>query len=122
MPRPSKFADPHVDGVPARLEPPLSLSPAERDVFVSLVASIDRKHLHASDLPLVVNYVRAIALEQRAAGELAKDPVNTRWLALWEKASRQMTASAARLRLSPQSRQSARAAGREPTLVARPWE
>ena len=122
MPRPSKFAAPHADGSPPALAPPSALSPDERAAFLALVASIDRKHLHESDLPLVVNYVRAIVLEQRAAAELTTDPTNTRWLALWEKSSRQMTASAARLRLSPQSRQPHAATGRRPPTGPRPWE
>jgi hypothetical protein len=71
---------------------------------------------------LVVAYVRAIAFEVQAAKELAADPLNTRWLAVWEKAGRSMVALAAKLRLCPQSRQHPRTTARMPPQSGpRPW-
>src|SRR5262245_21257898 len=76
MPRKSFVASlvPHVDGSPPQLQPPASLSPAERKVFADLVAGSDRKHFRKTDLPLLCAYVRAIDLEIRSAKFLAKNP------------------------------------------------
>ena len=123
MPRKSSEAllFPPVDGSPARLEPPVSLSETERNIFASLVATVDKKHFRPSDLPLVCSYARAIDLEGRAAKALADDPLDKGWLAVWEKASRVMVALSLRLKLSPQSRLSNRAAEREKSVFKRPW-
>jgi hypothetical protein len=87
-----------------RLEPPRSLSVAERKLFVDLVSSVVPEHFVHCDLPLVCAYVRAIALEERAAAQLRKTPADGKWLAVWEKAQRAMVALSLRLRLSPQAR------------------
>jgi 5-methylcytosine-specific restriction protein A len=87
-----------------RLEPPRSLSVAERKVFVDLVASVVPEHFVPCDLPLVCAYVRAIALEELAAVQLRKTPTDSRWLAVWEKSTRALVALSLRLRLSPQAR------------------
>jgi hypothetical protein len=110
-----------VDGRPPRLEPPPELGEIEREIFISLVSSVNTGHFQLSDRPLVVAYGRAIGFEQRAAQELAADPTSTRWLAVWEKAQRAMVALALRLRLSPQSR--TRTGAKSPDRHGpRPWE
>lgn len=123
MPRKSSEAllFPSVDGSPPQLEPPASLSAAEREIFVSLVSTIDRKHFRPSDLPLLNSYVRAIDLEARAAKALADDPCDKAWLSTWEKASRVMVALSMRLRLSPQARLPDRATERLKPVGKRPW-
>lgn len=111
-----------VDGAPPPLQPPPSLSESERVAFAELVASCDRRHFRASDMPLISVYVRAICLEERAARELNADPTSTRWLAIWEKAGRQVIAAAMRLRLSPQSRTAPRVIARQQHDVGPgPW-
>jgi hypothetical protein len=113
---------PDVDGQPPRLEPPPSLSAAERNVFNDLVAACDKKHLRGSDAPLLSSYCRAIVFEQQAAKRLEQNPLDTKALALWEKATRAIVSLSMRLRLSPQSRQTARATGRQQPRGPRPWE
>ena len=93
-----------VDGSPPRLQSPATLSPTERDIFTSLVSTVDRRHFRPSDLPLLSSYCRAIDLEARAAKALTDDPCDKQWLSAWEKASRVMVALSMRLRLSPQAR------------------
>ena len=110
-----------VDGRPRPLEPPADLSDEERTAFVSLINTIDTRHFRPSDTALVAAYVRAICFEARAAEELRKDPVNTRWLSLWEKSNRAMVALAGKLRLCPLSRQDPKSAGREQVPGKRPW-
>ena len=125
MPRKSSaaLAFPALDGLPPRLEPPATLSPAERQLFVDLVAACDRKHFRTSDGPLLNSYVRAIDLEARAAKALADDPCDKQWLSVWEKSVRAMTALSMRLRLSPQSRLPDRAVARQKVPIGpRPWE
>jgi hypothetical protein len=87
-----------------RLEPPRSLSERERKLFRDLVSSVVPEHFVHCDLPLVCAYVRAISLEERAAAQLRKTPTDSKWLALWEKSTRVLTALSLRLRLSPQAR------------------
>lgn len=64
-----------VIGKGPRLEPPASLSEAERSVFVGLVTACDPDHFRASDLPLLVRYTASIVLGDRAALELRKGAV-----------------------------------------------
>jgi hypothetical protein len=111
-----------VDGGPAALKPPSSLSAEERAAFTALVDAVDRKHFRLSDLPLLSAYARAICLEARAAEELRADPLHARWLSVWEKSNRVVVALSMRLRLSPQSRQDPKSAHRErPPGGPRPW-
>ena len=123
MPRKSSAALllPPIDGSPPRLEPASSLSPPERKLFIDIVAAVDRKHFRSSDAPLLYSYVRAIDLETRAAKALADDPCDSKWLAVWEKSVRAMTALSMRLRLSPQARLANRDVGREKPVGPRPW-
>jgi hypothetical protein len=69
------LAVPSVNGKGPRLEPPASLSKAERSVFVGLVTACDPDHFRASDLPLLVRYTESIVLADRAALELRKGAV-----------------------------------------------
>jgi hypothetical protein len=102
------LAVPSVNGKGPRLEPPASLSGAERSVFVGLVTACDPDHFRASDLPLLVRYVEAITLADRAALELRNGAVvkgkASPWLAVQREAVKAMVALSIRLRLSPQSR------------------
>ena len=113
---------PSVDGAPPALRPPPTLNGEEAKVFVALVEAADRKHFRSSDAPLLAAYARAIVFEACAAADLTKDPTNSKALALWEKASRSMVALAMRLRLSPQSRATAKTVGRQGPRLPVPWE
>ncbi len=55
-----------VDGKPPRLEPPTSLSEAERTVFIALVNSCDPTHFKASDVPLLSRYCEQTVLADLA--------------------------------------------------------
>ena len=129
MPRRSSasLAIPPVDGSPPRLEPPASLSPPERQLFVDLVAVVSRQHFRPSDMPLLCRYVEAAVLAEEAARQLRElgavvDGKPSGWLTVQEKSVRALTALSLRLRLSPQGRLSTRAAGRERAPpVPSPW-
>lgn len=91
-----------------RLNPPPTLTDAEAKAFRSIVASLDPEFFAPSDVPLLVEYVRASAQADIAATALAESGavVNGRaspWIVVQEKSVRSMVALAARLRLSPQS-------------------
>ena len=116
-----------VDGKPNRLNPPPSLSAAERAIFFDVVAACDRDHFRPSDLPLVVRYVEAAALGDQAAAQLRLGAVITGkpspWITVQEKAVRAMVALSMRLRLSPQSRIDAKTLGRQEVRQGpAPWE
>jgi phage terminase small subunit len=117
-----------VDGKPPRLEPPVSLSEAERTIFTALVAACDTRHFQASDLPLLVRYCEACALGDLAATELRRDGAVVKgkaspWVVIQEKSVRAMVALSMRLRLSPQSRTDPKTIGRQPVPVGpKPWE
>lgn len=117
-----------VDGKPSRLEPPASLSEAERTIFTALVASCDPRHFQASDLPLLVRYCEACTLGDLAATELRRDGAVVKgkaspWIVIQEKSVRAMVALSMRLRLSPQSRTDPKTIGRQQTPIGRkPWE
>ena len=72
--------------------------------FKRIIASEPAAHFKESDLSLLVQYCEAVALAERAVAELQDEEAPSRWLSLWEKATRAMVALAMRLRLSPQSR------------------
>jgi phage terminase small subunit len=138
MPRPSKVARlTPIHPAPPRnsVQPPPTLSPAAKDVFSSLAAAVDHEHFITSDIPLLCQYAEAVVLAEQSAAELHASP-NPQAMALWEKATRTMTALSMRLRLSPQARrEKARATPRQVTWSGfgseqddaatnnkRPWE
>src|SRR6516225_4011118 len=96
-------------GPQSRVRPPSTLPIPERDLFVELVAANPANHFRPSDVPLLVQYVAAVILGERAAAELRHAPVingkSSPWLVVFEKCSRATIALAMRLRLSPQARQ-----------------
>ena len=55
-----------IQGNPQRLRPPDDLSPAEKEIFTSIVSAVDPKHFAASDLPLLTSYCVAINQEREA--------------------------------------------------------
>ena len=123
----ASFETINVDGSPDRLLPPDHLSADERRRFVDIVANCDARHFRPSDMILLVRFIEADALAERAAKELRKHPVvdgkPSPWIYIQEKSVRTLTALSMRLRLSPQSRIDARGLGRqEPRLTVNPWE
>lgn len=108
-----------VNGDPQRLAPPKTLSDDERRVFVELVGACNPRHFVASDLPLLVAFVQAIALSQQSI-EAARSNDNA--LTRWERSTRLMATLATRLRLSVQSRVDPKTLGRmPPPKGATPW-
>ena len=59
--------------VPLGLEPPESLSPEARRVFVDLVSSVDAQHFLPPDITLVCAYAEATAMSEKAAFHLQGD-------------------------------------------------
>ena len=123
----ASFEVPNVDGSPDRLQPPDHLSPDERRRFVDIVANCDARHFRPSDMTLLVRFIEADSLAERAAKELRENPVIdgrlSPWLAVQEKSVRALVSLSVRLRLGPLSRIDATAMGRqEPRLTVNPWE
>jgi phage terminase small subunit len=92
-----------------RLRPPPHLTEAEKEAFIAVVGSVDKKYFQASDLPLVASYAVSIVQEQEAVRHLHAEGyvVNGKpspWIVIAEKAHRSMVALSLRLRLSPQGR------------------
>ena len=90
--------------LPKRLKLPATLSELACKEFKRIVAAEPAAHFKESDLSLLVQYCEAVAMAERAVHELQRDDAPVRWLTLWEKATRTMTALSMRLRISPQSR------------------
>ena len=100
-----------------RLTPPAGLSEAARLVFAEMVAACGPEHFTRGDMPLLLAYCTACAMERQASETLEKEgPIvggrASPWLVIQEKQVRAMTALAMRLRLAPQSRIDSRGAGR----------
>jgi len=98
-----------VDGTRTRLEPPKALGEGAARVFRSLVASVDSGHFTRADLPLLVEYSRAVVQADHAQREIdaegaVVDGKASPWIVVQEKSIRAMVALSMRLRLSPQSR------------------
>ena len=101
VPKPEPI--PHV-----RLTPPRTLSKPAATLFRTIVGTADRHHFAPCDVPLLVEYVKAVELAETASAELAQGPVIegkvSPWVIVQEKAQRAMVALSARLRICPQSR------------------
>src|SRR6516225_10997116 len=133
MPRKSSGAIatlPTSDVRQSRLQP-RDEAPAEvKDVFTELVRSMRPEHFRPGDQDLVEQYCQAVLLARQAyselemAGSVSPDGKMSPWVTILEKSHRSATALAARLRLCPQSRLSARTVGRQkpPALRKKIWE
>jgi hypothetical protein len=116
----AELAIPNVSGEPPRLDPPPSLTDAERSLFVEIVEACSPKHFVPSDLPLLLSFIQSTLLSRQAIQNAAKDAGA---LATWEKATRMQATLATRLRLAPQSRMDPKTLARQqPQLVRPPWE
>jgi phage terminase small subunit len=83
-----------------------------RQLFLDVVLANDPTHFKPSDMPLLCRYAEANALAARAAAALLKagpivngDDKPSPWLGVHAVATKEITALAMRLRLSPQARQ-----------------
>jgi phage terminase small subunit len=115
-----------VDGRPPQLQPPASLSDAERAVFTHIAGTVDRRHFQPADMPLLVRYCEATVLAEQAATELRDsgavlDGRPCPWITVQEKAVRALVALSGRLRLSPQARSPANVQRAEP-VGRKPWD
>jgi hypothetical protein len=88
---------------PPRLRPPSELTTIERRIFTDIVNHVKPTHFQPSDMPLLVAYVRSIALERSSAKALATGK-DKGALSRWSQATKTMYALSLRLRLSPQAR------------------
>ena len=95
-----------------RLQPPPHLGPAATRVFRDLVLRVPAGQFKPSDLSLVCRWCEWTAVADRAAAEMATGELvdehgqPSPWIAIAERASKQLVALALRLRLGPQSRAS----------------
>ena len=95
-----------------RLQPPPHLGPAATRIFRDLVARVPAGQFKPSDLSLVCRWCEWTAVADRAAAEMATSDLVTPdgqpspWIAIAERASKQLVALSLRLRLGPQSRAS----------------
>jgi phage terminase small subunit len=81
--------------------------------FINIVAACKPTHFQPQDEALLVEYARAVALADEAAGELringavvigSRGPQVSPWIVVQEKALKAMATLALRLRISPQAR------------------
>src|SRR6516165_3322002 len=95
-----------------RLKPPDHLGPAATRIFRDLVARVPAGQFKPSDLSLVCRWCEWTAVADRAAAEMATGELvdehgqPSPWIAIAERASKQLVALSLRLRLGPQSRAS----------------
>ena len=121
----------HVSTV-SRLEPPMALSEPAKTVFRYIVGNVDPSHFNPVDMPLLEGYANSAALATEAARRIDSegavvDGKASPWLAVAEKAQKQLVAISARLRICPQSRFDRLGAGAnsrpQPGMSGRkPWE
>ena len=95
-----------------RLVPPPHLGPAATRIFRDLIVRVPAGQFKPSDLSLVCRWAEWTAVADRAAAEMATSELVTAdgrpspWIAIAERASKQLVALSLRLRLGPQSRAS----------------
>jgi len=95
-----------------RLVPPPHLGPAATRIFRDLIVRVPAGQFKPSDLSLVCRWAEWTAVADRAAAEMATSDLVTAdgrpspWIAIAERASKQLVALSLRLRLGPQSRAS----------------
>lgn len=92
-----------------RLTPPDTLSKPAQTVYAHTVNSVDPSHFSEVDAPLLEAYAQSAALATEAAQHIDADGAVVEgkpspWLAVSEKAIKQLVALSARLRICPQSR------------------
>jgi phage terminase small subunit len=93
-----------------RLEAPPHLGPAATRIFRDLIVLVPAGQFKPSDISLVCRWCEWSAVADRAAAEMATSALvdeNGRpspWIAIAERASKQLVALSLRLRLGPQSR------------------
>jgi hypothetical protein len=104
--RPSAAFPPLDAGWRPLLQPPSSLTPGQRELFATIVATSKPDHFRESDTPLIALYAQGLELAQQVGADIAKDPANASGSLLksYELASRRVLGLSQRLRLSPQSR------------------
>ena len=121
----------HITGA-ARLTPPDTLSKPAKTVYAHTVNSVDPAHFSEVDAPLLEAYAQSAALATEAAQRLDADGAVVEgkpspWLAVSEKAIKQLVALSARLRICPQSRFDRLGAGsnsrpQPDTSRGKPWD
>ena len=92
-----------------RLTPPEGLPKPVLEIFIKTVRAVDGEHFNAVDVPLIVEYARAVHQANEAAAHLETegavvDGKASAWVVVQEKSVRAIVALAMRLRISPQSR------------------
>lgn len=92
-----------VDGSRPQLQPPASLSKAERAMFLDLAATAH--HLGPSDTQMLASPVQAITLVRKTARD-------ARRIEAWDRAVRAQAMLSTKLRLTPQARTMPRTAAR----------
>jgi phage terminase small subunit len=96
------------------LQPPDSLSPGARRVWLDLVANHEPEHFEPGDVTLLEQYCEASALATAAAARLHAGG-DTNSLRTWERATAVMASLSLRLRLGPQARREKARAGKPMT-------
>jgi hypothetical protein len=115
-----------VDGLPERLTPPASLAPDAKQAFIDIVNASEPKHFKPSDTKAICRLASAHVWAERAEAQLEADGGITPdgkaspWHAVLEKHNRTVATLMTKLRLTPQSRVDARAAGRNADVPTRP--
>ena len=103
-----------VDGRPNYIDAPSGLSADHRRLFGEIVRSMPPEHFRQGDVPLLVRYVEAITMTERAGREMEASGgpviagvdalVTNPWFGVQQRSARMVAVLATRLRMSPQSR------------------
>jgi hypothetical protein len=110
MPRKSKAAltIAHIGPGARRLEPPADMAPEAAAVFRETVAIVPCGHFQPENMPLICSYARDVVLTQRAAAELAAQPVVdgkvSPWLAIYTTMLRAQVVLSRLLKIGPKAR------------------
>jgi hypothetical protein len=114
------FAQIDINSWGERLEPPESLCPLERRVFVDLISACPLQQFQPCDLSFLCRWCELEVMAQTAAAELHRSMVTvdgkvSPWVSIHAQAVKGQGLLALRLRLGPQSR-----ANRAPKTQAAP--
>ena len=99
---------PRADGTPAKVQAPGYLTKAERVLFTEITESA--KHLTPAGAPLIASLAQCMTI----AGKSSCDPAS---FAAFEKATRLQVSLMTKLRITPQSRYSAKSIALRPTAA-----
>lgn len=109
---------PCVDGSPRYVSPPPGLGATEHQLFHDVVRTMPPEHFRQCDVPLLLRFVEATAMCDRAGREMENsggpvvDGAVNPWFGIQQRCAKMVSVIATRLRMTPHSRRDPKTVGR----------